>query len=123
MINGHHNTSAAALMTRYCDGEAAAFLPLYEMMAPNLFGRLLDRTGDPTRDESLLHKTFIELHDRRSAYVRGADPLPWAMTIAEHLAAREAIPRPPRLLRGIDRIGRSPRRASSRQTCSTRSSA
>ncbi len=116
MTNGHHDASAAALMTRYCDGEPAAFLPLYDLMAPNLFGRLLDRTADQTRAESLLHETFLELHERRSAYVRGADPLPWAMAIAEHVAARAVPPRPPWLVRAIASIRRSPRRASSRQT-------
>jgi DNA-directed RNA polymerase specialized sigma24 family protein len=116
MMNGHQHTPAAALMTRYCDGEAAAFLPLYEQIAPDVFGHLLDRTGDRTRAEALLQKTFIQLHERRCAYVRGADPLPWAMTIAEHLAAREVTPRPAWLLRAIDRIGRSSRKGSSRQT-------
>lgn len=115
-MNARPDTSAAALMTRYCDGEAAAFLPLYDLMAPNLFGRLLDRTGDQARAEALLQRTFIELHERRSAYVRGADPIPWAMTIAEHLAAREVTPRPAWLIRAIDRIGRSSRKASSHPT-------
>jgi DNA-directed RNA polymerase specialized sigma24 family protein len=86
--NGNQDTSPAGLMARYCAGEAAAFWPLYELLAPDLFAHLLDRTGDRARAEALLERTFLELHEGRSSYVRGADPLPWAMTIAEHFAVR-----------------------------------
>jgi DNA-directed RNA polymerase specialized sigma24 family protein len=116
MMNGTDHPSPAALMARYCDGESAAFSTLYELMAPDLLARLLDRTADRRRAEALLQQTFLELHERRSAFVRGADPLPWVMTIAEHLAAREITSRPPWLLRAFARIGRSPRKTPSRPT-------
>ena len=117
MTHGHPDTPAAALMARYCDGEPAAFLPLYDLLAPDVFDRLLDRTGDKARAEVLLQRTFLQLHQRRSSYVRGADPLPWAIAIAEHLAAaRQDRTRPVWILRTIGRLGRSSRSGSSRPT-------
>jgi DNA-directed RNA polymerase specialized sigma24 family protein len=94
-MNGHprETFTAAELMGRTCDGDRAAFLALYQLMAPELLARLLQLAPDQAAAERLLQTTFMELHDRRSSYVRGADPLPWARVIAEHVAAGDRRPK------------------------------
>src|SRR5207237_5684964 len=72
----------AGLMARYCDGDAAAFAQLYVKVAPRLLGYLMGLIGERAAAEDLLQHTFMKLHEARSAYVRGADPLPWLYTIA-----------------------------------------
>jgi DNA-directed RNA polymerase specialized sigma24 family protein len=112
-MNGENDTarSAATLMGRCCDGDGAAFLALYEVMAPALLAHLIERGPDQAEAEAetMLQTTFLELHSRRAAYVRGADPLPWAKAIADHVAARcrDAV-RPGWLTRAVRRFS-SPR--------------
>lgn len=69
-------------MGRYCDGEVAAFHRLYQRLAPRLLAYLVGLTRDRARAEDLLQQTFLKLHGARSAYVRGANPVPWVYTIA-----------------------------------------
>jgi RNA polymerase sigma-70 factor (ECF subfamily) len=80
---------AGLLMGRYCDGDARAFRAFYDLCAPGLLQHLLRQTSDRALAESLLHGAFQELHARRSAYVRGADPVPWLHEIASLLFERE----------------------------------
>jgi RNA polymerase sigma-70 factor (ECF subfamily) len=79
----------AALMARYCDGDAAAFEALYAAVAPRLFSYLLSLIGERATAEDLLQITFIKLHESRAVYVRGADPLPWLYTIAHRTCLDE----------------------------------
>src|SRR5205807_2115964 len=78
------------LMARYCDGDAAAFAQLYVKVAPRLLGYLMGLIGERAAAEDLLQHTFMKLHEARSAYVRGADPLPWLYTIAHRTFLDEA---------------------------------
>jgi RNA polymerase sigma-70 factor (ECF subfamily) len=80
----------ANLMGRYCDGDASAFAQLYERVAPRLLGYLVGLIGERAAAEDLLQLTFLKLHEARSAYVRGADPLPWLYTIAHRTFLDEA---------------------------------
>jgi RNA polymerase sigma-70 factor (ECF subfamily) len=70
------------LMGRYCDGDEAAFGALYQNAAPRLLGYLMNLTRDRPAAEDLLQDTFCKIHNARSAYVRGANPLPWFYSIA-----------------------------------------
>jgi len=79
----------AQLMGRYCDGDAQAFHELYRALAPRLLGYLTGLCGDPATGEDLLQLTFLKLHTTRSAYVRGANPLPWLYTIARTVCLDE----------------------------------
>jgi RNA polymerase sigma-70 factor (ECF subfamily) len=79
----------AALLGRYCDGEAAAFHELYEWLAPRLLGYLTNLCSEPTTAEDLLQLTFLKLHQARSVYVRGANPIPWIYTIAHRTCLDE----------------------------------
>ncbi len=71
------------LMKRYCDGDATSFRALYQEVAPRLQGYLARMTGDPVLATELLQQTFLKLHHHRSAYIRGADPVPWIYWFAQ----------------------------------------
>jgi RNA polymerase sigma-70 factor (ECF subfamily) len=79
----------AALMGRYCDGDASAFHELYRATAPRLFAYLLGLIGERPTAEDLLQQTFLKVHESRDVYVRGADPLPWLYTIAHRTCLDE----------------------------------
>jgi RNA polymerase sigma-70 factor (ECF subfamily) len=79
----------ATLMARYCGGEVAAFHELYAALAPRILGYLTGLAGDRTTAEDLLQHTFMKLHEARSAYVRGANPVPWVYTIAHRTCLDE----------------------------------
>ena len=70
------------LMARYCDGDAAAFRELYGAVAPKLLGYLMKMAKSRALADDLLQQTFLKVHRARSAYVRGADPVPWIYAIA-----------------------------------------
>src|SRR5215470_1319073 len=82
-------TSEVELMGRYCDGDAAAFHALYSLLAPRLLGYLVSLIGERATAEDLLQQTFLKVHQARSAYVRGAEPLPWLYTIAHRTCLDE----------------------------------
>ena len=82
----------AALMGLYCDGEAKAFHHIYGALAPRILAYLTGLVGDRSTAEDLLQQTFMKLHQSRSAYVRGANPVPWLYTIA-HRACLDEIRR------------------------------
>src|SRR5215212_462752 len=75
-------TEARELMQRYVDGDASAFRELYALVAPRLLGYLLKMARERALADDLLQQTFLKVHRARSAYVRGADPLPWIYAIA-----------------------------------------
>jgi len=80
----------ADLMTRYCDGDAGAFRDLYARVAPRLVGYLQRMCGERATAEDLVQQTFLKVHGARSAYVRGADPVPWMFAIARRTFLDEA---------------------------------
>jgi RNA polymerase sigma-70 factor (ECF subfamily) len=77
------------LMGRYCDGDVAAFHALYQATGPRLYGYLIGLIGERATAEDLLQQTFMKVHEARSVYVRGADPLPWLYTIAHRTCLDE----------------------------------
>jgi RNA polymerase sigma-70 factor (ECF subfamily) len=81
---------AKVLMTKYCDGDASAFRALYALVAPRLLGYLMKMARERAVAEDLLQLTFMKLHRARTAYVRGADPLPWIYSIAHRTFLDEA---------------------------------
>jgi RNA polymerase sigma factor (sigma-70 family) len=72
----------AAVMARYCAGEAQAFREIYQALTPRILGYLTGLVGDRATAEDLLQLTFMKLHHNRAAYVKGANPIPWLYTIA-----------------------------------------
>lgn len=69
-------------MARYCDGDADAFRSLYAEVAPRLLGYLIGMARSRAVAEDLLQQTFFKVHRARTAYIRGADPVPWIYAIA-----------------------------------------
>jgi RNA polymerase sigma-70 factor (ECF subfamily) len=80
---------AAELMARYCRGDAAAFHRLYALLAARILAYLTGLLGDRTAAEDALQLTFLKLHEARSAYVLGANPIPWIYTIAHRTGLDE----------------------------------
>ena len=79
----------AAVMARYCDGEARAFEEIYAGLAPRILGYLRAMVGELAAAEDLLQLTFMKLHRSRATYVRGANPVPWLYTIAHRTCIDE----------------------------------
>jgi RNA polymerase sigma-70 factor (ECF subfamily) len=79
----------AALMSRYCDGDPAAFHRLYTLVAPRILAYLVALIADRPVAEDLLQQTFLKLHQSRSSYVRDANPIPWIYTIAHRTCLDE----------------------------------
>ena len=92
---------AKELMGRYCDGDASAFRELYALVAPRLLGYLVKMARHRAVAEDLLQQTFMKVHRARSAYVRGADPVPWIYSIAHRTFLDEAR----RQQRAVVRVG------------------
>src|ERR1700704_1016780 len=80
---------ASEVMSRYCAGEPAAFTRLYALLAPRILAYLWGLIGEKPTAEDLLQQTFLKVHEARSAYVRGANPIPWIYTIAHRTCLDE----------------------------------
>ncbi|HLK92951.1 MAG TPA: RNA polymerase sigma factor [Polyangia bacterium] len=80
---------AAEVMARYCRGDAAAFQRLYALLAPRLLAYLAGLLHDRAAAEDALQLTFLKVHEARSTYVLGANPIPWTYTIAHRTAVDE----------------------------------
>ena len=79
----------AALMARYCDGEAKAFEALYAAVAPRILSYLAGIVGERATAADLLQQAFMKVHQNRSSYVRGANPVPWIYAIAHRTCLDE----------------------------------
>jgi RNA polymerase sigma-70 factor (ECF subfamily) len=77
------------VMARYCGGEQAAFHILYARLAPKIMAYLWGMIGDRAAAQDLVQQTFLKVHEARSAYVRGANPIPWIYTIAHRTCLDE----------------------------------
>jgi RNA polymerase sigma-70 factor (ECF subfamily) len=80
---------AAELMASYCRGDAAAFHKLYAMLAPRILAYLTGLLGDKATAQDALQLTFLKLHEARSSYLIGANPIPWIYTIAHRTSLDE----------------------------------
>ncbi len=98
----------AELMARYCDGDRAAFDALYAAVAPRLYGFVLGLVGDRALADDVIQETLLKLHEARGIYVRGADPVPWILTIARHAAFDELRRRRRARVRLVDDDARPP---------------
>jgi RNA polymerase sigma-70 factor (ECF subfamily) len=74
-------------MARYANGEDAAFEEVYAALAPRVIDYLRARVGDKASAEELLVRTFRVMHEGRASFLPGAEVAPWALAIAERLAA------------------------------------
>jgi RNA polymerase sigma-70 factor (ECF subfamily) len=73
-------------MSRYAQGEDAAFAQVYDLVSPRLRAFLRRRCGEPDLADDLLQQTFLHAHRARSRFTDGAEVLPWLFAIARRLA-------------------------------------
>ena len=86
---GPEAMEAAQVMSRYCDGEVAAFHRLYALLAPRVLAYLVGLLADRAAAEDVMQLAFMKVHDARDTYIRGANPIPWIYTIAHRTCLDE----------------------------------
>lgn len=72
-------------MSRYAQGEAAAFGVVYDEVAPRLERFLRRHLREAAAIEDLIQQTFLQMHGARGSFIIGAEVLPWAFAIARRL--------------------------------------
>jgi RNA polymerase sigma-70 factor (ECF subfamily) len=77
--------AADAAMARYAQtGEPAAFVVVYDIMAPRITRYLQRQTRDRALTEDLLQATMLKVHERRGYYAPGAPVCGWIFAIARN---------------------------------------
>jgi RNA polymerase sigma-70 factor (ECF subfamily) len=79
------NPLADAAMDRYAGGDASAFAPLYDALAPRLHAFLLRQTRDRALAADVLQQTMIQMHEARASFVPGSPVTPWCFAIARRI--------------------------------------
>lgn len=95
---GHLDGHLTALMQQYLAGRPGAFRDLYRAIGSNLrvyINELCGKDGQLAR--RVLKQTFLTIHQTRSSYQAGSDPMQWFRAIAdrcfqEHSTACDAPP-------------------------------
>jgi RNA polymerase sigma-70 factor, ECF subfamily len=91
MIDGRSDVDAAGAsradraMDRYACGDEAAFVELYDELAPRLYRLALRWTRSPSAAEDTVQQTLLQMHAARHRFVRGGAVVPWAYAIARRL--------------------------------------
>jgi RNA polymerase sigma-70 factor, ECF subfamily len=81
------SAKADAAMERYAAGDDAAFITVYDVLAPRLMAYLLRRAESPADAADVLQETMLHVHRARSDFIAGAAVAPWAFAIARRLLA------------------------------------
>lgn len=71
-------------MSRYADGDDAAFGEIFNALAPRLLAFLRRLCGSPEQARDLLQETFLRMHRARGSFVSGGAVVPWAYAIARN---------------------------------------
>lgn len=85
MAETDSNTEINEAMNRYAAGEMDAFSELYDLIAPRLYGYLFRKTRNQSLAEDLLQQTMLRIHCARGRFIRGAQVMPWLISIARRL--------------------------------------
>lgn len=72
-------------MDRYAAGDDAAFVEVYDAVAPRLYVYLRRQTRDGALAEDVLQQTLLKMHVARGTFLTGAAVMPWAYAIARRL--------------------------------------
>jgi RNA polymerase sigma-70 factor (ECF subfamily) len=72
-------------MSRYADGDDAAFAVVYAVVAPRLDCFFSRRLFDKNAIPDLVQETLLRIHRSRGTFARGSSLMPWALTIARRL--------------------------------------
>jgi len=72
-------------MDRYACGDEAAFVEIYDELAPRLHRFALRWTRSRRAAEDTVQQTLLQIHAARHRFVRGSAVIPWAYAIARRL--------------------------------------
>ena len=72
-------------MERYACGDDAAFVDLYDDLAPRLYRFALRWTRSASAAEDIVQQTLLQMHAARHRFVPGGAVLPWAYAITRRL--------------------------------------
>jgi RNA polymerase sigma-70 factor (ECF subfamily) len=75
---------ADGAMDRYAQGDASAFVVLYDILAPHLYGFAMNLARNRAIADDVVQQTFLQLHRARGRWVLGARVFPWAYAIAHN---------------------------------------
>jgi RNA polymerase sigma-70 factor (ECF subfamily) len=84
-IEAEGASRADRAMDRYACGEEAAFVELYDELAPRLHRFALRWTRNRSAAEDTVQQTLLQIHAARHRFVRGGAVIPWAYAIARRL--------------------------------------
>ena len=84
-LNAPGTSRADRAMDRYAGGEEAAFVELYEELAPRLHRFALRWTHSGSTADDVVQQTLLQMHGARHRFVRGAAVVPWAYAIARRI--------------------------------------
>lgn len=77
----------ARLAARVADGDREAFLTLYDLTSPKVYGLALKMMADPMAAEEVVQEAFIRLWTRAETFRPGRGSfLGWLLTITRHVA-------------------------------------
>ena len=76
---------ADCAMDRYACGDEAAFVDLYDELAPRLYRFALRWTRSRSAAEDTVQQTLLQIHAARDRFVRGGAVVPWAYAITRRL--------------------------------------
>ena len=91
-----HADPIEPLIAAYTRGDASAWDPLFDRLAPRLLGFFLRCLHDPELAEQHVQATFLELHRSRRSYRRGTPALRWVFRTASRVRidGRSCLERP-----------------------------
>jgi RNA polymerase sigma-70 factor, ECF subfamily len=84
---GEEDTTASPAdeaMSRYAQGEDAAFPIIYDAVAPRLEPYLRRHVRDASMIEDIIQQTMTHIHEKRGTFNVGCKLLPWAFCIAKN---------------------------------------
>ena len=71
-------------MSRYAEGNDAAFAQLFNALSPRLLAFLRRLCGSPELAHDLVQETFLRMHRARGSFIPGSAVVPWAYAIARN---------------------------------------
>jgi RNA polymerase sigma-70 factor (ECF subfamily) len=77
-------TALDRAMSRYADGDDAAFAELFSALAPRLQAFLRRLSGSEELAGDLVQETFLRMHRARGSFARNGAVVPWAYAIARN---------------------------------------
>ncbi|HWA72874.1 MAG TPA: RNA polymerase sigma factor [Polyangiaceae bacterium] len=77
-------SSLDSAMSRYADGDDAAFSEIFTALAPRLQAFLRRLCSSPDLAQDLVQETFLRMHRARGSFAAGGAVIPWAYAIARN---------------------------------------